>query len=613
MATPYEYSPLDDSRNEIRLVILNPSPSFKTEVTCDLVHRFLDSKPPPFDALSYTWGDVSHKRDIFLSGSKFSVTESLNTTLRHLRYADDKRTIWIDALCINQEDKIERSRQVTRMRDIYQKATKVIVWLGPASPTTQFAYKLLSEANWNWHNIENWLPKSLTNPSRSKHWKAFLELTSRDYWRRVWIIQEIFSGRFVIVRCGFHCMRWANFIILFYTLLNQQSVLASQIVRTTPVAFSTFNLMSSLERTIYVPAMIEHFKRKAKEGHFPPLIVPLLAYRNSLSTDARDKVFALIGMAAQPVSHKAFKIDYHFEPRKVMIETIRYLLEVQPELKNRPLNAICCSIPHLSRHNLPTWVPDWSRKMNNQAEMETDLTRTMPMYNSNGNLAPDPKMKFRIEGEVLVAKGIEITAIDHLGPDPVPVPTEQPISSFDLLMAVGTGNYESYFQGAAKLAMADSEDMPHGHKSWLVRREEFFTTLLSNARVPSFNNPGRDPTIEEIRNLATAVMPTEGNARFTNAPSGNASEKIIVSSVYRNMNAYRFCVSSAGTFLMTTPLVHKGDKVCILFGCDMPVVLRKLEEGYAFVGKCYAHGIMQGEAIGDLNWGKYTVKKFRIH
>jgi hypothetical protein len=65
---------------------------------------------------------------------------------------------------------------------------------------------------------------------------------------------------------------------------------------------------------------------------------------------------------------------------------------------------------------------------------------------------------------------------------------------------------------------------------------------------------------------------------------------------------------------MASPLSCKGDLICILFGSDMPVVLRKNPENhYVFIGLCYVHGIMDGEAINDFANGKYTVTEFWIH
>jgi hypothetical protein len=129
MATTHPYLPLDVSRNEIRLAILKPSCSIKVKVSCTLVHCSLDSEAP-FEALSYTWGDASSKRLVLLNGRKFLLTENLDTTLYHLKYIQNKKIIWINTLCINQDDILERNQQVTKMQNMYRKAIKVIVWLG---------------------------------------------------------------------------------------------------------------------------------------------------------------------------------------------------------------------------------------------------------------------------------------------------------------------------------------------------------------------------------------------------------------------------------------------------------------------------------------------------
>lgn len=205
MATEYQYLPLDVSRNEIRLVILKPSRPFNTKPICSIVHLSLDSETP-FEALSYTWGDASSRRVIFINRRKLKVTGNLETALRHLRYTHDERVIWIDALCINQEDILECNQQVTKMREIYSRAAKVVVWLGPASYNTNLVFDFLAEASSKKREIEDWLPKTFKNSGRTKSWKAMYDLATRDYWKRVWIIQEIFFASSIIVCCGFCCI-----------------------------------------------------------------------------------------------------------------------------------------------------------------------------------------------------------------------------------------------------------------------------------------------------------------------------------------------------------------------------------------------------------------------
>jgi hypothetical protein len=169
MAAARPYSSLNTARNEIRLITLAPSPSFESTIPCHLFHRSLDTETEgPFDALSYTWGDASSRRLISLNGNKFSVTANLHTALRHLRYTADQRVLWIDELCINQDNIPERNQQVTKMQEIYQRAAKVVVWLGPASKTSDLAFAFLAEASLKAPEIDDWLPRNLRAQNRSK-------------------------------------------------------------------------------------------------------------------------------------------------------------------------------------------------------------------------------------------------------------------------------------------------------------------------------------------------------------------------------------------------------------------------------------------------------------
>jgi hypothetical protein len=93
-----------------------------------------------------------------------------------------------------------------------------------------------------------------------------------------------------------------------------------------------------------------------------------------------------------------------------------------------------------------------------------------------------------------------------------------------------------------------------------------------------------------------------------------ASNATLLTLAKKNLQRYRFCISSGGSLLMAPPSTRTGYIVCVLFGCDMPVVLRKRAENqYVFLGECYAHGIMEGEAMKDFVKGKYNVEEFHIY
>ncbi|KAK3325036.1 heterokaryon incompatibility, partial [Apodospora peruviana] len=85
-----------------------------------------------YETLSYTWGDESERRDIMVNLKRQPITASLECALQQLRLRDKDRRLWIDSMCIDQDDDAERQHLVQLMRRIYQGATHVLVWLGPS-------------------------------------------------------------------------------------------------------------------------------------------------------------------------------------------------------------------------------------------------------------------------------------------------------------------------------------------------------------------------------------------------------------------------------------------------------------------------------------------------
>lgn len=144
-----QYKPLDASKSEIRLIELLPTAtdtSTQRERTprCNLIHASLDDRPD-YVALSYTWGNPRDTEKITVDQSLVSVTRNLRSALEHLRYERTIRIFWIDAICINQLDNEEKSWQVQLMSEIYQRATFVSIWLGPADATSDKVMDFLKQ------------------------------------------------------------------------------------------------------------------------------------------------------------------------------------------------------------------------------------------------------------------------------------------------------------------------------------------------------------------------------------------------------------------------------------------------------------------------------------
>ncbi|KAE9379847.1 hypothetical protein N431DRAFT_290151, partial [Stipitochalara longipes BDJ] len=115
---------------EIRLVTIWPAEGLDAALKCTLNTTRLESGCPNYEALSYTWGSNHLRRSIELENTPFYVTKNLEIALRHLRLPHIPRQLWIDAICINQDDDIERGEQLQLMRKIYTQADQVLIWLG---------------------------------------------------------------------------------------------------------------------------------------------------------------------------------------------------------------------------------------------------------------------------------------------------------------------------------------------------------------------------------------------------------------------------------------------------------------------------------------------------
>lgn len=141
MTTPFEHSPLDPADpRAIQILELLPSPDLKGPICCELHHHSLDEEIQ-YEAVSYRWGDPEPGNTVFVNGPyTLDVTPNCLQALTCLRQKSRRRRLWIDAICIDQREndtsKRDRDRQVKIMGDIYHQARKVLVWLGPAEPST---------------------------------------------------------------------------------------------------------------------------------------------------------------------------------------------------------------------------------------------------------------------------------------------------------------------------------------------------------------------------------------------------------------------------------------------------------------------------------------------
>jgi len=192
----YSKLPLPEDSPHIRLVTLKPGP-WSADIECDMtVVRLGGAKSPSYETISYVWGDPTIQHPIRLNGYEFNVTENLWLALRRLRRPSEPRVMWIDAICINQEDDNEKSDQVGMMGDIYRGCQKCTIWLGEDTMGTG---KLASELFGMFASgkclskMECFSKGKLLGTSQKymEHMEAGMRVFELPWWQRVWVIQEL--------------------------------------------------------------------------------------------------------------------------------------------------------------------------------------------------------------------------------------------------------------------------------------------------------------------------------------------------------------------------------------------------------------------------------------
>ncbi|KAH8885815.1 HET-domain-containing protein, partial [Thozetella sp. PMI_491] len=177
-----DYPSLEHPARQIRLLILFPTTTGAEIEGTLFTASFLEL--PVYEAVSYAWGDSNKTRTMTLDGKRHYIAENLWAALSAMRTSKLNRTVWVDAICINQSSVEEKSHQVGMMPYIYERATRVLIWL-VESPYPDWA----ADA---WR--QQWDPV-WAQQEADKDWQATAywlhSLLDQEYWKRCWVVQEI--------------------------------------------------------------------------------------------------------------------------------------------------------------------------------------------------------------------------------------------------------------------------------------------------------------------------------------------------------------------------------------------------------------------------------------
>ncbi|KAF8849657.1 HET-domain-containing protein [Acephala macrosclerotiorum] len=639
------YKPLRHKRNEIRILTILPGD--EDPIRCTLNHVALGSSPK-YNALSYHWGHLTKDKTIFLDDQPFKVTTNLHAALKRFRHNQNDTRLWVDAICVNQDDLLERGRQVQLMRQTYMQAKETWVWLGAEADDSDRAVGLIELLSDIYDDCEARsgprLDPRLWGPPKS--WKvedefiALEDFLSRAWWYRVWIVQEVAVSRIVKLYCGQRSFSWYDLAgaCIFLRLHGDEigDIIYQHRIRTSLIRNDERTISGGFSRVISINNIRV---ATVKDSGLPmnarlrSMLYLLYSHRDADATDPRDKCLALVGLSQEQI----LMIEARAYVRTVEEVYISTVESIALRQKNGALDFLDHAGRPRERQGLPSWVPDWGFSGPRSSsllywEFESVELGSIAQFNACGPSNSTHTRKFRIQKHhgSLHTTGLRFDVVDGMAPNYRPSVDNTHVSvhteeyKFGLLQPeIEHRHYptgEDIVDVLWRTLVLDRDYSSGGPAPW--KWSDLFHLLFMDSKT-SWLPYGWDHQdwYLQISPFRICGRSIEDSIRMrTQAPKSvsclTAADMetlaIIYNSLWEATCGRRLSTTEKGYLCMVPADTRRGDIIAVLFNCHVPVVLRQHGCCYEFVGTCYVHGIMQGEAVASLDNGDCITQGFDL-
>jgi hypothetical protein len=566
--------------------------------------------------------------------------------LRNLRDPSVPRNLWIDAICINQSNNVEKSAQVLVMRQIYVGARSVVIWLGPEADGSSMVMKYLHDLwllegrpspiifdgegdldEWYKNKVsKGWESgaldansiqakirhRALAEPILSRAVEAFF---SRSWWNRIWVVQEVSHTKKATITCGSEKLSWTCLESYFVKVHGCTVIFVRQPKLNDPRKLA-LNRASQL--------VITRITNLYEAIGFKMTLLSNLSYlSHTQASDPRDKVYGLLGLRNN-MDHVVIP-DYEKLPCQVYIDATRAILEhdsysqIDAILGNQQekmvpqftLNVICKTtrMRASSTAGLSSWVPDW-----NCPELPWDLVKSYDKiqgFSAAGRFCTLEKVPVIEDPSTLVASGYLWDLVDKVS-DQLESSSLKTDDWEDIIRSWTPKNIHNYVYPNGD----NAEDA--FWRSLLQDRSTEQSIRLDRFEVFSYkqeylNWATTKATINE-RSSSSSSLP---NPNPRQSPSGGSHANYRPGVTFRDLlprlAGWKFCVSRKGYYGTVPAAAEAGDLICVLHGCCVPLILRKAPSSppdhFVMIGAAYVHGIMDGEVIKATRQGVRLLSK----
>ena len=606
----YEYEPF--AKGQIRVLRLErciwPFPSV---VRASVQYAVIDTSSKSdhaneYEAMSYRWGSAERTEEILLDGKRFAVTRSTFNLLTARRSVWKDRTLWIDALCVNQFNEGEKATQVRLMDDIYRRASKVIAFPN-ADWRSRVAGSLIYElylASVHWAGSE--AVYSLDAHNKRWRWQAWEELLQNDYFTHMWVVQEIALGARVELLYGGMYIPWKTFFAVAFRQTHARrqmptfkEVDAAQRDWIRPLIFHPITVMAMLRPESGVV-----------DNHLTQTKLETILFTTSKfeASDPRDKVFAVLGLAGDEADTSLLAPDYTKSVGQLFENVGRYLF-LESKVPSFHMLAFAGVGFSPERKDMASWVPDIGREI--LTYPFSDVLSNDGRFHAGGDSVPSIREPESIG--CIAVKGVicdSILALSDAGPLDIHARRGEHVYRMQF------GHYAHVFTGGAVELVQRYDHVWPASKT--DRIETLWRTLLadrvsrSSAADPALGNTF--PHWRRFNELQSMMFTSNDIRAFKKSSLAEEIFEAIRPSLEDNsVGAYTqnmmeacygrsFALTKSGRMCLSPPFSQPDDLVFIPLGAQTPYLVREKEMSagqkvFELVGEAYVHGFMMGEGL----------------
>jgi Heterokaryon incompatibility protein (HET) len=548
----YVYTPLSSQTGHFRLLKLPSSPR-PPILTYDLT-EFAIGSCPDYYALSYTWGApvtnldaatqarFNQRQESRCNGKHLPIFLNLHDGLDQLSYNYPDAYFWADAICINQDDDVEKAAQVAQMGDVYANAERVVVWLGDDKfypeledfvwlQGEKFRERLFEIEKSSRVEIllgQNPLAKFIAfvrhgDPEGldpGPRWQAYEDFYGRSrWWTRAWVVQEVSLAREIEMYCGGVKLDWEKVRSLWNLVRKHATILetcASPFDRGTEYRMGSHAMAMHALRSICCNGGPDAFMITAsgeqallfgerdrttpQQRLFGFMDYALTKVRQLGATDPRDKVFCVFGLVNRflPPGMGLSMPEYKLTPVPSVFYSISYLLA-----ERAPTLSVLSRVEDRALTDLqgPSWVPDYSI-----ANLSGRHIATFPVSTDALSVWKPTLSRRYVVGQKLNLKGTKVDVVADMAPLP-DLPSGELadpvyISSVLRLCCHAKPFYycgQGVMEMLSRTLTLNQSDFDHAPRDgYLSCMQRFLCYFIAEAHVLGMRSDGRKPMVEFV-------------------------------------------------------------------------------------------------------------------